>query len=344
MPPSSTTGNEQPSVAAVKPSSGSAGVWSDLPRRATVLLVGIPTVGVILSWPLTSWLFFQGVHLLSAWEWLVLVPPSSSSASNNHTTTTNSDSHKKDDGDPSSSQQQTTEASKSKRSLAMYIFPVISCALANVSEDGLLVGGLVAAACLVSLAESRRAAVCNHLIKGLLFLTLPMRAWNRSCQDFAVTSYLLSVVWNCDTGALVVGRLSKSLFLARHIPPPDWLQRISPAKSVEGILGGLLFGGLTSAAWPFLWKGLVVFLQGIHSDDTDAMTDSIATGDQTARERLVLGLMLSVLGIVGDLWESSTKRQGGVKDSGKLLPGHGGILDRFDSSLLPVLFYNYIYN
>lgn len=328
--------------------SSGGGLWSDLPRRATVLLIGIPTVGLILSRPLTAWLFFQGVHLLSAWEWLVLVPPSPPTT----ISTDSNSSHKKDDGDNDNNTKESptpTPAVKSKLSLAMYLFPLISCGLANLPDERSLILGLAVAACFFCLSESQQAHVCNHLIKGLVFLTLPMRAWNRSSQDFAVTSYLLSVVWNCDTGALVVGRLSKSLLGSHRIPPPQWLQRISPAKSIEGILGGLLFGGLTSAFWPFLWKDLAWFLETIHTtamsgDSTDDDIPTIAIGNQTVSKRLALGLFLSLLGIVGDLWESTTKRQGGVKDSGKLLPGHGGILDRFDSSLLPVLFYNYWYN
>jgi len=165
-------------------------LWSDLPKRATVLFVGIPTVGLILSQPVTSWLFFQVVHLISAWEWLALVPPSAAS-------------YKKDDGDS----KDQLQPGKMKFSLAMYLFPWISCGLANMSDDasntGGLLGWLVTAACFIALVESKNARVCNHLLKGLLLLSLPMQAWNQLSQNFAVTTYLLSVSWNSDTGALL---------------------------------------------------------------------------------------------------------------------------------------------
>jgi len=225
----------------------------------------------------------------------------------------------------------------------------MSCILANVASNNnnkrqeLFAFGLVATACLFCLLENRRPDVGNHLVKGLLFLTIPMQAWNIACKDFETTAFLLSVVWNCDTGALLVGRCSKALRGKRCIPVPQWLQQMSPAKSIEGILGGLLFGGLTSLGWPFLRKGLVWLLQVVQSSDT--LEEAVSVTDQySSIDRLWLGLILSLLGIVGDLWESCTKRQGGVKDSGKLLPGHGGVLDRFDSSLLPVLFYVYYSN
>ncbi|CAB9502127.1 Phosphatidate cytidylyltransferase [Seminavis robusta] len=188
----------------------------------------------------------------------------------------------------------------------------------------------------------------NHVLKGLLFLTIPMRVWNFLCQDFGATTFLLSVAWNCDSGALIVGRLSKSIQAPdNRIPPPQWLVKISPAKSVEGVLGGLMAGCLTCVCWPFLWQGLVLFRELAASStwmESSSMDSSgMATEGLSLTERISLGLILSILAIVGDLWESSTKRQGGVKDSGKLLPGHGGILDRFDSSALPVLFYTYYY-
>ena len=302
------------------------GIWSDLPRRLTVLLVGIPLVGFILSRPLTAWLFFQGVHLFASWEWISLVP-------------------QKEDGDNAKK-----EASQNQKSIASYLFPLISCTIANVGQRNAddndqnsqetFVAALVVAACIFSLLESNNSSLSNHLIKGLLFLTIPMRSWNYLSQSFAATTYILSVVWNCDTGCLLAGRLSKTfLGESNRIKSPHWLSQISPSKSVEGMLGGLLFGCLTSAAWPMLWKGLLMFLEFTATDHGGI----IGAETLDIMERSVLGLFLSALGIIGDLWESSTKRQGGVKDSGKLLPGHGGILDRFDSSLLPALFYSYYY-
>lgn len=293
------------------------GLWSDLPRRAAVLLIGIPFAGFILSRPSATWFSLQILHLGAAWEWLGMVP--------------SSDRAKKDDDAP---------MEDSKKSLAMYLFPLLSVLLSNLRDHEMFLSAVVATACLYSLAESRRSQVCNHLMKGLLFWTIPLYVWNKMSQEFGPTTYLLSVCWNCDSGALIVGRLCKSILKDKRIPPPQWLQRISPAKSVEGILGGLAAGCLTSACWPSLWKGLVFFLETIGRDSSKVV---IATDGFSLAERIYVGIILSTLAIVGDLWESSTKRQSGVKDSGKLLPGHGGLLDRFDSAILPGLFYSYFY-
>jgi phosphatidate cytidylyltransferase len=61
---------------------------------------------------------------------------------------------------------------------------------------------------------------------------------------------------------------------------------------------------------------------------------------ETRQNRFVLGVTLSFLAIVGDLFESAIKRQSQSKDSGSILPGHGGVLDRFDSSLLAIMLYH----
>lgn len=298
------------------------GLWSDLPRRAMVLLIGIPFAGLILSRPFATWFALQILHLGAAWEWLGMVPSSRKNV-------------KKDDDDES------TAASESK-SLAMYLFPFLSVSLSNLSNQQSFLSSLVAVACFYSLMESHNSQVCNHLMKGLLFWTIPLYVWNPMSQDFGATTYLLSVAWNCDSGALIVGRVSKSILQENtRIAPPQWLKRISPAKSIEGILGGIAAGCLTSASWPFLWRGLLFFLEAIGGDSSQV---GMATEGLLLQQRFFLGLVLSVLAIVGDLWESSTKRQGGVKDSGKLLPGHGGLLDRFDSALLPGLFYSYFYS
>ncbi len=116
------------------------------------------------------------------------------------------------------------------------------------------------------------------------------------------------LTWASDTGAYFAGRA-----FGRHKLAP----RVSPGKTVEGAIGGTLLAG--AVAW-FLGPKLA----GV-----------------AAPVALLLGLTLSVVAIVGDLTESALKRYTGVKDSGRLLPGHGGVMDRFDSALftLPVVYY-----
>ena len=112
-------------------------------------------------------------------------------------------------------------------------------------------------------------------------------------------------LWVNDTGAYCVGSL-----LGRHKLFP----RISPGKSWEGSIGGAVF--VLAAAWAISY-----FLD-------DRML--------TLPQWLGLGLVVVVFGTWGDLIESLFKRTLGVKDSGTILPGHGGMLDRFDSSLLAI--------
>jgi phosphatidate cytidylyltransferase len=112
-------------------------------------------------------------------------------------------------------------------------------------------------------------------------------------------------LWTNDTGAYCVGSL-----LGRHKLFP----RISPGKSWEGSVGGALF--VLAAAWAISY-----FLDG-----------AILTTIQW----LGLGLVVAVFGTWGDLVESLFKRTLGIKDSGNILPCHGGMLDRFDSSLIAI--------
>lgn len=125
---------------------------------------------------------------------------------------------------------------------------------------------------------------------------------------------LLSATWASDAGAYYVGRA-----LGRHRMAP----RVSPKKTWEGAMGGAL--GAAAGAFvyrAFLWGG--------------------ASGLR-ARDALAIAAVVSVLGPAGDLAESVLKRSAGVKDSGKIVPGHGGMLDRVDSMLFtaPVLYYYY---
>jgi len=106
-------------------------------------------------------------------------------------------------------------------------------------------------------------------------------------------------VWAYDTGAYFAGR---------RIGGPRFLQHISPSKTYAGLIGGLLVATLVTAA----------MLAGLREDPLAA---------------LVLGPLIGLAAQAGDLAESLLKRAAGAKDSGSLIPGHGGILDRIDSFL-----------
>ena len=121
--------------------------------------------------------------------------------------------------------------------------------------------------------------------------------------------FTLLAVFACDTGALAVGRL-----LGRHRMTP----RISPNKTWEGAAGG--FAASVGAA---LLVGLVFDL------------------DAPVWQQAVIGAVAGLAAQAGDLAESALKRAANVKDSGSIMPGHGGILDRMDSILfaLPAVYY-----
>ena len=125
-------------------------------------------------------------------------------------------------------------------------------------------------------------------------------------------------LWVNDTGAYCVGSL-----LGRHKLFP----RVSPGKSWEGSIGGAFF--VLLAAWGIGW------LDNMQVCDLDHQSP-IFRGLLTIPEWAGLGLIVVVFGTWGDLVESLFKRTLGIKDSGSILPGHGGMLDRFDSSLLAI--------
>jgi len=121
--------------------------------------------------------------------------------------------------------------------------------------------------------------------------------------------FLFSVVFAGDTFALYGGK-----FCGHH----RLASRISPGKTVEGTIIGLIGNCVGGVLFAFF------FLSGF-----------------SIRALLLLSVVLGVLGQLGDLWESILKREANVKDSGWLLPGHGGFLDRVDSMLFttPFLYY-----
>ena len=117
--------------------------------------------------------------------------------------------------------------------------------------------------------------------------------------------WLLLQVWAADIGAYFAGRAFGRRKLAPHV---------SPGKTWEGLAGGLLMAWVVALTWALLDPDLVMRWHGL--------TTVVA----------VSGLIV-IVSVVGDLGESLKKRVAGVKDSGHLFPGHGGVLDRIDSIL-----------
>lgn len=156
-----------------------------------------------------------------------------------------------------------------------------------------------------------------YTMMSQLYIAMPLSMIGvlafRSTPEGVVYTYLMPLsvfvfLWANDSGAYCCGSL-----LGRH----KLFQRISPAKSWEGSVGG---GVLVLAIAALAWY----------------LTDSHGVNDLQLSlfEWMGLGLVVAVFGTWGDLVESLFKRTLGIKDSGNILPGHGGMLDRFDSSLL----------
>ena len=131
-----------------------------------------------------------------------------------------------------------------------------------------------------------------------------------------------------DTGAFVFGTALKKLIPLRLSP------KLSPNKTVIGAVGGLL-GGICGSIFAYL---LIYYFGGLNGQIIYAGYNGVfLTFSSTAISPIavfvLVGLATSVFAQVGDLFESAIKRECGLKDMGNLLPGHGGILDRFDSML-----------
>lgn len=206
----------------------------------------------------------------------------------------------------------------------VFLFYISSKLFPQNDEKGILICIAWVFLCVfISAALIYRSAIDMHtasnkllnVIAGFIYLALPTICLLKfSFMHFegslrgAQLYFCLSTVLLGDTGAYFIG--SK---YGKH----KLIPKVSPKKSVEGAFGGLAFSGITAIVLahffnlPFPWWFC-----------------------------LIVGICTGVAGQIGDLMESAFKRAGGYKDSGNLLPGHGGFLDRIDSLILgiPVTF------
>jgi len=139
--------------------------------------------------------------------------------------------------------------------------------------------------------------ILGHLVIGLTFISLYQIRLG-FMQGPSLLMYLLLLIWIADSGAYFAGRA-----FGQHKLSP----LISPGKSLEGVAGGLL----------------ACLLFSLFAIDYFSIENNVIF--------IIMSIFIAVVSVFGDLFESLMKRRANVKDSGSILPGHGGILDRIDS-------------
>ncbi|QBK30671.1 phosphatidate cytidylyltransferase [Roseitalea porphyridii] len=182
------------------------------------------------------------------------------------------------------------------------ILALIACALivlfAPASVQGLLLVLVLALFAIAAIGLKDRRAIGGFLYAALLLTSLGLLRGHWGFQPGLVAIiFLVAVVWATDIGGYFVGRA---------VGGPKLAPRVSPNKTIAGALGGL--------------AGAIVAALIVHA----------AFGVSGWGAAAALAVFLSVLSQAGDLFESWIKRRAGVKDSGRVIPGHGGVMDRVD--------------
>ena len=181
----------------------------------------------------------------------------------------------------------------------------------------------------VEWVNDKKVPLKQHLVTSLntilvclypTFFLLLLLNFNHADEFHAGVKYfslvfvimIFAITWLTDTFAYLVGRTFKG---------PKLAPKISPNKTISGAIGGLL-GGVAGAMLVYLLVYKV-----------SALSTILSMFNLTWWHFLIIGAVGSALGQIGDLFESKLKRNAGVKDSGNIFPGHGGMLDRFDAMI-----------
>ena len=161
-----------------------------------------------------------------------------------------------------------------------------------------LIRDLFSSKSLPKLLTNRYINTTFYISTGIVFLLLIANNFGQYSPENIIGVFAL--IWINDSFAYIIGK---------NFGKQKLFESVSPKKTIEGFLGGMIFTAIGS-----------YFI----SEATEILLFS---------NWLILGVIVSVFGTLGDLIESKYKRQAGVKDSGNLLPGHGGLLDRLDSAI-----------
>jgi len=173
----------------------------------------------------------------------------------------------------------------------------------------------------VNYERGRKHQQYLYMLRAVLLITMPMACIPALViHESTVPLYLLLIgsSWGADSGAIFAGKLLGRIPLS---------PRLSPKKTVEGALGGMLTAG-------FIWVvAFLVYDYGLGLPPASADWGKLGL-------MFLLGAAIALVGVFGDLVFSMYKRLEELKDFGKFIPGHGGVLDRFDSMLFvaPVIY------
>jgi phosphatidate cytidylyltransferase len=183
---------------------------------------------------------------------------------------------------------------------------------------------LISIKCIFFLFDNKNQEISNlsKYLYLLGYITLPFVFITKI--SFGINAYnpkivigLFILIWTNDTFAYIVGKS-----IGKH----KLFEKISPKKTIEGFLGGLIFA---------IFAGYLI--------SSYLIKPSAQFSDKSILIWMIIAAIVGVIGTVGDLIESKFKRIAGVKDSGKIMPGHGGVLDRLDSVIFvaPIVFLFY---
>lgn len=195
-----------------------------------------------------------------------------------------------------------------------YIFSIIFLLAAIHENPQPIVLGMILALCVCAVfvveifrrqmtgGTSYAVSNAGAVISGVLYISVPWTCMVM-LRNYAFGRQILDTLffctWGCDVGAYIGGKMFGTVKLCEHV---------SPGKTVQGFIAGII-GSLIINAMAIYFFSLPAY------------------------PLILIGFICGIFGQIGDLAESLIKREAGEKDSGRLIPGHGGMLDRFDSIL-----------
>jgi len=336
-----------------------ATAWKDISRRLLTITIGVPLIILLLRRTITSWLFFQSAHMICLYEWRSLLPPTIDDTDKDAQSSSNANLVQinkrlqallaKDDKSSSSSISKCIFYTFCIYSVLITIIPTSKLPLVLLSFGIVIrfIPHLPVYQSSYQSSNSNTSSYCmemQHYQFGIIYLSIGFHYILSICKvgGWIHIRNLLFIVWMSDTGALILGRL-----MTKKVKKDDddgasksdenrgkflsFLKSISPGKTVPGLLGAIITGPLSALVYQITLPSSSSVLQCDNDTCSSTMQQFLQYYYNPITQKIILGLLLSLAGIIGDLAESSVKRMSNKKDSGGLLPGHGGIVDRFDS-------------